>query len=66
MHREYGYLRKEAERDHQFEESEARRDVTLARRSIECDEETRQQLSKITNLLLAHREGLAWKETVDE
>jgi hypothetical protein len=43
---------KKLKEDHRFKESEARRDVTLAQRSLECNEETRQQLSKITDLLL--------------
>jgi hypothetical protein len=51
------------QRDH---DEEMRREVE-SQRILERDEETRQQLSEITDLLLAHREEFARKkETVDE
>jgi hypothetical protein len=51
------------QRDH---DEEMRREVE-SQRVLERDEETRQQLSEITDLLLAHREEFARKkETVDE
>jgi len=51
------------QRDH---DEEMRREAE-SQKSLERDEETRQQLSEITDLLLAHREEFARKkETVDE
>jgi acetoin utilization deacetylase AcuC-like enzyme len=51
------------QRDH---DEEMRREAD-SQRNLERDEETRQQLSEITDLLLAHREEFARKrETVDE
>jgi hypothetical protein len=50
------------QRDH---DEEMRREAD-SQRNLERDEETRQQLSEITDLLHAHREEFARKETVDE
>jgi hypothetical protein len=59
-----------AELDHEkqqrYQDEEMRRE-SESQRVLERDEETRQQLSEITDLLLAHREEFARKkETVDE
>ena len=59
-----------AELDHerqQRDHDEEMRRESESQRNLERDEETRQQLSEITDLLLAHREEFARKkETVDE
>jgi hypothetical protein len=59
-----------AELDHekqQRDHDEEMRREDESQRNLERDEETRQQLSEITDLLLAHREEFARKkETVDE
>jgi hypothetical protein len=59
-----------AELDHekqQRDHDEEMRRETESQRNLERDEETRQQLSEITDLLLAHREEFAQKrETVEE
>jgi hypothetical protein len=55
--------RERQQRDH---DEEMRREAE-SQRNLERDEETRQQLSEITDLLLAHREEFARKkETVDD
>ena len=54
------------ERQQRNHDEEMRREVD-SQKNLECDEETKQQLGKITDPLLAHREEFARKkEAVDE